>query len=581
MGSLLTFGKEIKEWKRRLRDRWRWWHSSTHSTELAPSFNCISLASRNIDTGFIFRFHNLLIFSNTYEIIRLYPLDSSKAKPSNIVYCPNNIGQAVPAGSKTYGILIEGKDEKGEVSALIMNTLLKRGARILSQTGYLNEKYKEFTLVLTCDLNYANGTLDDIIIQLRRIKHVTRADSHNLKNQMFHGLLFPLVLMDTNRVVAVNSGLTFEIQEGLRTEFEKSILAEAGRSYGKSIIRTIKQRFEQAEKTKTLPLDVETLEQNVTGYLKASGWGKFRWELQENYEQVVIYDPPTSQKGGSAAGNMFLQGMVAGITDEFRNKSFSIMEDHYDPQSRLLTLTLIESNANSLLLQTREEKLLPEQKTKVLEEIEKVIKSVEVVGAQTKEPDEIKSEQIREQQVIEIPVTDSGNRIHITLKTRGRGSESKINKKTADEQSTSSILNADNGSTLSEARLLKQNEQKEEASAMQVDKIVQSSEIVIESNENKATNEAGKEQTTSILPTESPVPSSVAQKQEQLMEDEGRSKTSGDSRTFEPVIEAVDDQTEAKDSIPPPVKKRAPREVETADDLVDEFASEYDELDLN
>ena len=107
-----------------------------------------------------------------------------------------------------------------------MEALLDRRARILSQTGYVHEKNKEFTLLLTCDLGVARKSPDELVIELRRMKSVTRVQAVTLKNQMFDGLLFPLTLMETNRVVAVNSNLMFEIQELLKTQVEKSSLIE-------------------------------------------------------------------------------------------------------------------------------------------------------------------------------------------------------------------------------------------------------------------------------------------------------------------------------------------------------------------
>ena len=169
----------------------------------------------------------------------------AESKPGTGVYYSNKIGQAAPANSTTYSLLVEGKDEKGGVQASIMDTILKRGAKNLSHTGYLSEKYRDFTLALTCDLKEAGGTLDDLIIHLRGMKHVTHAEAVNLKNQMFDGLFFPLVLMDTNRVVAIDSSLMFEVQEKLKTKFEKDDLIEAGRDYGKDVVSRIKKKFEE------------------------------------------------------------------------------------------------------------------------------------------------------------------------------------------------------------------------------------------------------------------------------------------------------------------------------------------------
>ena len=69
-----------------------------------------------------------------------------------------------------------------------MNALIERGARILSQTGYIREK--EFRLSLVCDLQDVRGAADDAVIEVRRMKHVINAEAVSLRNKMFDGSLF-------------------------------------------------------------------------------------------------------------------------------------------------------------------------------------------------------------------------------------------------------------------------------------------------------------------------------------------------------------------------------------------------------
>ena len=346
--------------------------------------------------------------------------DSALGASSNAVSYSNNIGQSTPASSTTYGLLVEGRDYEGEVPALVVSTLLKRGSRIISQIGYIREDSREFILSVTCDLARSKGTLDDLVILLRRIKHVTYAEAVSLKNQMFDGLLFPLVMMETNRVVAVSSTLMFEIQEKLKTQGEKTSLVEAGRDYGKDIVYKIKQKILDNKNARKEPVaDVRAIQENVKGYMKAAGWGKFSWESEENFERIVISDPPLSAEGGSGAGNLFLHGLVAGMTEVFRNKRFSVMEDHYDPKNRRLTATLIEENRIKPVEASPDVTLSHDEKTKVLGEIEKIINYVEGKEVGEQKPVEVKVvEQDFRGKVIAIPSSDSGDKLHITLKRK-------------------------------------------------------------------------------------------------------------------------------------------------------------------
>ncbi|MGI0091528.1 MAG: hypothetical protein ACREBS_07455, partial [Nitrososphaerales archaeon] len=418
----------------------------------------------------------------------------ARVRPSTIVYFPNNIGQGQPASSTTFAFLVEGKDDNGATPMLIMNALLKRGARILSQSGYLLKKYKEFTLSLTCDLEEVKATADDLVIQLRGMKHVTHAEAISLKNMMFDGLLFPLILMDTNRVVAINANLMFEIQERLKTQTEKSILIEAGRDYGKDIVNRIRQKFEANKNARPVPPppSMQTIEENVKGYLRTAGWGKFDWKSEENVEQIFIQDPPMSSSEGSGAGNLFLHGMVAGMTEAFRKKWCCVMEDLYDPQTRVLSLALVEQSlVRSAEPRTRAEALSQQEKSRALHEIEKIIASVEREGSQETKPAEQNAPGEKGQEiVVDIPVIDSGNRVHIALK-RGSGAGSNFKEQTVEQEVIQPINlgpRASNERTLELAQPRDQPEQKDNGlvkAEKAAPEAAEKKEVEIISNKNK------------------------------------------------------------------------------------------------
>ena len=335
-------------------------------------------------------------------------------------YYPHYIGLPVPASSKTFALLVEGRDDKGDISLQIISGLLKRGARILSQNGKADEKTGDFTLCLVCDLREMNQSSDDLVIQIRRMKNVRHAQGLSLRNNMFDGLLFPVVMMETERSVAISSGLTFQIQEKLTTQQEKSSFVGAAEDYGKLIVNKIKQKFDERKDAKTLPQpSIEVIQDNVRSYMMAAGWGRINWQTEENIERVQIHDPPTLSPGGTGEGNLFLQGMLAGVMEIFRSKKFSIIEDHYDMQSRLLTLAYVEQSlVKPVEAQSREQLVSVEQNVKVLEELEKIIDAVEGKPAQ-------EQQEPAKQEAAPVPVAataDSGMRVQVALKRKSRGS---------------------------------------------------------------------------------------------------------------------------------------------------------------
>jgi hypothetical protein len=357
--------------------------------------------------------------------------EQSPAKKQGIaVYFPNIIGQAIPGNSSNCAILVVARDDgTGGVPVLAMSSLLKRGVRILSQTGYVNEKFGDSTLLLVCDIAGVNTTLDDLVIQLRKLKHVASAQYISLKDQMFDGMLFPLVLMDSNRVVAISSSMFFEIQERLKTTSDKTILLEAGKQYGKDIVSKIKQKFEQGmvarHLDRTSAPELKVIQENVNRYMKAAGWGKLVWENGVSLERVFIQDPPTpssKEMGGSATGNLFLHGLISGIAESLEGRRFAVVEDHYDAQRRVLTIGLTERGiAMQIEAQNKKkETLSPEENQTALKEVERIITSVEQMGAgkQAEKPE--RSAQPEEQKLEEklVVSSDSGTKVHFTIKRK-------------------------------------------------------------------------------------------------------------------------------------------------------------------
>ncbi|HYB04610.1 MAG TPA: hypothetical protein VED17_09110 [Nitrososphaerales archaeon] len=292
-----------------------------------------------------------------------------KPRLPSVEYYPNNIGNLTVGTPRSYAFLIYGRDERG-IQAQILAILHKRGARILSQNGYSDERNKEFTLCVSCDLGEVSVTPDDLVIELRRMKLVRNAMAICLKNRMFDGFLFPLTILMTGRVVAVNSNLSFMIQDRLNTEDSKVGLRDVGRDFALGIVKQIRDKMSSG-------FPEEAIQENIRGYLKAAGWGSFAWEAETSFERVTVIDPPIYS--GKAVGNYFLHGIASGLLEAFRRKKFSLVEEVYNPDTRSLTLMLSEKRIEVKRLEAPGEKKIPVNlEVKALEEVEKVIRSVEL-----------------------------------------------------------------------------------------------------------------------------------------------------------------------------------------------------------
>lgn len=292
-----------------------------------------------------------------------------KPRLPSVEYYPNNLGNLTVGTARSYAFLVYGRDERG-IQVQILNTLNKRGARIISHNGYADEKNREFTLCVSCDLGEVSVTPDDLVIELRRMKQVRNAMAICLKNRLFDGFMFPLTMLITGRVIALDSNIPFLIQDRLNTEEARIGLRDVGHDYAIDVIRQVREKLSSG-------YPEELIQENVRGYLKAAGWGSFTWESETSFERITVVDPPIFS--GKAIGNYFLHGIASGLLESFRKKKFSLAEEVYNQDTRSLTLMLSERRIEVKRLDSQTDKKLPKPvEVKALEEVEKVIRSVEI-----------------------------------------------------------------------------------------------------------------------------------------------------------------------------------------------------------
>jgi hypothetical protein len=297
-----------------------------------------------------------------------------KPRLPSVEYYPNNIGNLTIGTPRSYSFLVYGRDERG-IQVQILNALHKRGARIISQNGYSDEKNREFTLCVSCDLGEVSVTPDDLVIELRRMKQVRNAMAISMKNRLFDGFLFPLTMLITSRSVAVDSNIWFMIQDRLNSEDSRAGLRDVGRDFALEIVKQIREKMSSG-------FLEESIQENVRGYLKAAGWGSFTWQSETSFERVTVVDPPIYS--GKAVGNYFLHGLAAGLLEAFRKKKFSLAEEVYNQDTRSLTLMLSEKRIE--VKRIEDKKISRSLEVKALEEVEKVIRSVELDEMELENP---------------------------------------------------------------------------------------------------------------------------------------------------------------------------------------------------
>lgn len=249
---------------------------------------------------------------------------------ANWEYCPNNVGGLASSHSKYCAFLINGRQE-GALLELVLNAFRRHGLTIGSFRAFTDRKKKEYAIYVTSDFSNGNISPFELAGELRRTKLVGGAIYVSLKERLFDGFLFPLTILDTERVVAMDSSFAFQIQEQLNTEAGRTLLNGLGRKYVTRMCENVRKKNGK-----------NRLLQNVLDYLKCAGWGSFEIAKRDaSIIEVTIKDPPVSKITGEASGNSFVHGMAAELLDLLQSQGrFELRQESYDRPTRLLTMIL-------------------------------------------------------------------------------------------------------------------------------------------------------------------------------------------------------------------------------------------------
>jgi predicted transcriptional regulator len=199
---------------------------------------------------------------------------------------------------------------------------------------------------------------DDLLIRIRKLKFVQRAEMAPMKGKIFSNFLFPISIQNKRRAIVFEAKSLFGMLENSffldnaqDPKASTETLHKQGRYYAREIIETIRKK-------NTSPENHFKLTEAVKDYFRACGWGLIEFTTNGETNSAVITDLPESEMAagpGTAAGS-FLLGMMEGIIDGTRvNEKVSILGESYNKEKRALSVMF------------RVEKPVQEVKPKILE----------------------------------------------------------------------------------------------------------------------------------------------------------------------------------------------------------------------
>lgn len=273
-------------------------------------------------------------------------LFSSKPKPAvpESQYVPSRLG--LPRNStirNTCEFFVYGtKRGEDDCPERILQIFQVHQARLLSASvfpGY--DPANEFVLQVILDTSKIDCQLDDLLILIRKLRFVKRAEKIRMGGRTFSNYLFPILTSNNRRAVILDAESILAVEDSLKTLDQdqansvRSMMFEQGRAQGHRVTEDLKSDAIPAEKQE------EYMTEAVKGYLRASGWGIFGSNLDRDIYQVSIAEPPFVETNGSHfAGGSYLKGLIAGLLESKSNAAVKLAVTHesYSKEKKILSI---------------------------------------------------------------------------------------------------------------------------------------------------------------------------------------------------------------------------------------------------
>ncbi|MGI0084731.1 MAG: hypothetical protein ACREBQ_06580 [Nitrososphaerales archaeon] len=246
-----------------------------------------------------------------------------------------NIGLTRPAGQGVVEFLVVGRKESYSQNKVI-EFLSGHGAELVAHYGYLDAQSGDFILSCCVDVSRVDCTLDELLIRLRKMKFVTKAEKSEMKGQLFSSLLFPIQVLGLHRALLIDVDSIASVDEAMRGDEPRKIskiLFDEGRNALLKVYDELKnlERLGSGKSAADATKD----------YLRASGWGLINFRTEGEFAFATVIDPPVSGAGKSSiAGVSYLSGMAAGVLERMVGSKMHFRYSNYEQDRQMMTLCL-------------------------------------------------------------------------------------------------------------------------------------------------------------------------------------------------------------------------------------------------
>ncbi|MHB8567681.1 MAG: hypothetical protein ACYC7D_01140 [Nitrososphaerales archaeon] len=248
-------------------------------------------------------------------------------------YFSRHVGLSRSLGDASYEIVVIGKDEIGAL-AKIVSILSDHKVNLSINNGYLDEDTKKYIQVLFCDFTNADCNVEEIESELRSLKFVVEARSTSMKGSYHDQYLFPIVNMQSKRVLFMMMDSMIKIERSMIERMGSAgavIMFQEGKDYA---IENIEQM------NKILPqLDQDSRLKFAEDSLRTNGWGIFKFSKIPSGFQVLIKNPPILVDSG-VSESRFLIGVTAGILEKVCGGEFAHESSTYEKKKDILTIVM-------------------------------------------------------------------------------------------------------------------------------------------------------------------------------------------------------------------------------------------------
>jgi len=234
-------------------------------------------------------------------------------------------------------LLVTGRDEIGGLASLT-ELLARHNVNLAPSGGYYLLTPDTFVWTTFADFSHSKSSKEKVVGGLRGLDFVSKVDAIEMKGPALDQFLFPVMIGENHRGIIMDLSALMKVEQGLTKLLGSAgaaLMFEEGKTFGESTLEHNLARIPEMEPAQLLDV--------VGGWLKATGWGIFKFDTTKFYDEgmvsVTIGEPPNSLNEGTQVSR-FLNGVVVAIVEFVFNLKARVMVSRYDGPLRSLHLTL-------------------------------------------------------------------------------------------------------------------------------------------------------------------------------------------------------------------------------------------------